>query len=174
LGTQQVPGLPLQLMPAAQPGVQVTVPPHPSGAVPQLLLPQAWATVLGTHDGPQVPAVPESGTLQVLPGVQVPHVSTPPHPSEAVPQLLLPHAWATVFGLQTHMPDVLLSVRAQVAAVPEQVPQLKVPPQPSGAVPQLLLPQACGTVSRTQASAAWQASLTSANSKKVFALLRQS
>jgi hypothetical protein len=113
-----------------------------------------------------------SDVMQLPPGVHVPQVMTPPQPSDAVPQLLLPQAWAC--GVQTQTPEVLPSARLQVAVLPEQVPQLKVPPQPSGAVPQLLVPHACGIVSRTQASGAWQASLISAYSKNVAALLRQS
>jgi hypothetical protein len=166
----QVPGLPLQDVCGAVQLPQVTVPPHPFEAVPQVLLPQAWAAVRGVQ---QVPAAPASAE-QVLPGEHVPQVITPPQPSDAVPQLLLPQAWACVAGMHWQVPLVLPSARTHVAAEPEQVPQLSVPPQPSGAVPQLLVPQACGIVSRTHASGAWQARLISANTKNVFALLRQS
>jgi hypothetical protein len=210
---------------------QDTVPPHPSGAELQLLVPHAAAAVFGVQPqtfgllgvpppqvwgavqvpqvsvgqpavatvpqlsgmgqavgqaATQVPAVPPSAMLQFGVGAeQVPHGTVPPHPSDAVPQLLLPQAAETDFGWQTQVPSVLESGMTH-AKLLAQDPQLTLPPHPSGAVPQRppASPQAWDGVLRTQESTPTsgpasttgcvQSRLISATRKNVFMLLRQS
>lgn len=71
----QVPGpplAPLQTCEPVQAGPQLTVPPQPSGALPQLALPQTSALGNGTH--PHVPAVPPLAMLQRVGAVQTPQL----------------------------------------------------------------------------------------------------
>jgi hypothetical protein len=172
--------LPLQEFCAAVQVPQVIVPPQPSGAVPQLSAPQAWAWVFGLQM--QTPGLP---LQEFCAAVQVPQETVPPQPSGAVPQLSAPQAAATVFGVQPQVPGPVdeeqtfgavqepqlmlgqatpftVAVRvpqfspagqavghwlthwpcALQVVVPVQVPQVTVPPQPSEAVPQTAVPQA--------------------------------
>ncbi len=114
---------------------QLTVPPHPSGIVPQ--------TCPGPHAvifvQPQTFVVPGLPPPHVFGAVQVPQVSIPPHPSGIGPQFCPPEQ--TVSGAQTHM---LLALQVCPAA---QVPQLIIPPHPSEALPHVCVPQAAALLS---------------------------
>jgi len=72
------------------------VPPQPSPAIPQLLVPQACAVVRSVQV--QAPAVQVNG------GVQDPQLRVPAQPSGAVPHTLPPQAWACVCGVQPQVP----------------------------------------------------------------------
>ena len=69
---------------------QLSVPPHPSEAVPQLN--PSWEHVFGVQVAAQTLLV------QVWPAAHVPQLSVPPQPSEAVPHLN--PSWEHVFGVQ--------------------------------------------------------------------------
>jgi hypothetical protein len=98
LGTHaQTPGppfAPLHEVPVAQ-LPQETVPPQPSAAEPQLLVPQAWVAVFGVQT--QVPGLP---LQEFCAAVQVPQLTVPPQPSEALPQVFEPQAAVVVLGTQ--------------------------------------------------------------------------
>ena len=101
---------------------QLTVPPQPSGAVPQTAVPQTCEAVLGTHL--------HTFETQLRPAAQLPcmlpQVTVPPQVSAIVPQLSA--AGHAVSGAQTHL---LLPLHAWPAG---QVPQEAiVPPQPLSA-----------------------------------------
>jgi hypothetical protein len=106
---------------------QLSVPPQPSGMLPQFF-PCAEHVV-----GVQPPPVWQVPLVQVWPTGQE-HVIVPPHPSETDPHLLPtppePHDSGTQAGW--HVP---LLVALHVS--PETQLQLSVPPQPFGIVPQL-------------------------------------
>ena len=100
----------------------MSVPPQPSGMVPQLS--PVGHLVIGVQ--PQTLAVPPPP--QVAGDEHEPHVTRPPHPLETVPQLS-PGGQVNL-GVQPQMfpPQGLPT---------GQVPQDTVPPHPSGTVPQL-------------------------------------
>jgi hypothetical protein len=88
----------LQLCPVGQApasGPQFAVPPQPSGAVPQVFVPQA--AVLGVHTHLLLVQTEPLGQAPPI----VPHVSVPVQPSESVPQLS--PAGHDVCGVQTHL-----------------------------------------------------------------------
>ena len=102
-------------------GPHETVPPQPSGTVPQLS--PAGQVVAGVH--PQTLGVPPPP--QVCGAVHAgPQETVPPQPSEKLPHIN--PCWAQVRGTQppTHLPVGSQTVPAG------QVPQLIVPPHPSG------------------------------------------
>jgi hypothetical protein len=113
---------------------QLTVQPHPSGAMPQVLPRHACRTVRGKHS--QVPQ-PVGGPLHELMVEHVPQLMVPPQPSDAVPQFWVPQAWACLSGWQTQFPRLPEQTNGGV-----QEPHDTWPPQPSGAAPHVLVPQA--------------------------------
>jgi hypothetical protein len=77
----------------------VTVPPHPSGIVPQLLPAGQADAVFGVH--PHAPGVPPPP--HVCGEVHVPQLSVPPHPSSALPHFCpAAQACAGKKGAQPH------------------------------------------------------------------------
>jgi hypothetical protein len=140
-----VPGPPVVLLhvwvPVQLP--QLTVPPQPSGAFPQLALPHCADAGSGIH--PQVPG-PPLVLLHTFGNRQVPQLTELPQLSTTEPQLSPPQAAAVVSGMQAQVPGLPL----HCCCAPVQLPQLTMPPQPSGAVPQLLVPQAWAAVCGVQ------------------------
>jgi hypothetical protein len=109
---------------------QLSVPPQPSEAVPQLK--PREEQVFGVQE-------PLHTLLtQLWPAGQEPQLSAPPQPSPTVPQFL--PRLAQVFGV--HGSVQVLFVQVWPAG---QEPQLSVPPQPSPMVPQLPVMQTAGT-----------------------------
>jgi hypothetical protein len=88
-----------QVVPVAQ-TPQFRVPPQPSGAVPQVLLPQAWESVKGTQTSEHEPAVPLSLRMQGVSPGHVPQEMVPPQPSGVVPQLFWGQATEIGIGMQ--------------------------------------------------------------------------
>jgi hypothetical protein len=101
-GVQLVAHLPFeQTIPVGQPpaiGPQLTLPPQPSAAVPQLRVPQAVAAATGVQ--PQTLLAPPPP--HVCGATQLPQVKLPPHPSDTASQFLPAHAAAIVFGEHPH------------------------------------------------------------------------
>src|SRR5262249_28411274 len=107
---------------------QVSVPPQPSGIVPQFVpcaAPASRVQVPQTFAAPPPP--------QVSGAVQRPQVSVPPQPSGIVPQFF-PCA-AQVVGVQ--VPQTFAVPPPPQVSGAVQTPQVSVPPQPSAVVPQL-------------------------------------
>ena len=105
---------------------QSSMPPQPSGIIPQSAAPQVVAVQPHWLVTPPPP--------QVCGAVQVPQSRVPPQPSEAVPQFC--PAGHDVAGLQAQKPGL----KAPQVCGGVQVPQLSMPPQPSEAVPQFCPP----------------------------------
>jgi hypothetical protein len=92
-----------QSMPAGQLpaiGPQLTLPPHPFAAVPQLRVPQAVAASTGVQ--PHTLATGGVPPPHVCGAVQLPQLKLLPHPSGTASQFLPAHAAAIVFGVQPH------------------------------------------------------------------------
>src|SRR5262245_34096547 len=106
---------------------QVSVPPQPSGIVPQFF--PCAAQVVGVQAPPTF-AVPPPRQVSGAP--QTPQVSVPPQPSGIVPQFF-PCA-AQVVGVQ--VPQTFAVPPPPQVSGAVQTPQVSVPPQPSGIVPQ--------------------------------------
>ena len=106
---------------------QASVPPQPSGIVPQFF--PCAAQVVGVQV-PQTFVIP--APPQVCGAVQAPQVSVPPQPSGIVPQFF-PCA-AQVVGV--HVPQTFATPAPPQVCGAVQAPQVSVPPQPSEIVPQ--------------------------------------
>jgi len=130
----QVP-LELQAVPVEQPPFiepQLTVPPQPSGCVPQLRVPQAADAVLGVQ--PQTLATLGDPPAQVCGEVQVPQLIMPPHPSDTASQFLPVHATVLVFGVQPQ--TFAVPPPPQVCGATQLSTQATVSPQLLGTLPQ--------------------------------------
>src|SRR5215468_11714027 len=100
---------------------QLSVPPQPSGMLPQLLAEQTWGVqVLVTH----------TLLMQVALVAQVPQLSEPPQPSGMLPQFL-----ACAVQLVGVQPPPVWQVPLTHDS-PTGQPQVMVPPQPSDTGPQ--------------------------------------
>ncbi len=127
---------PPQVVPTAQ-VPHISSPPHPSDTGPQLA--PIDAQVRGTQVEPPLPGAPHTlgrpPPPQVVPAAQVPHISSPPHPSDTGPQLAPSpaHVRGTHAPLPPQRPG--LPPPPQVCGA-TQVPHVSSPPQPSDTGPQ--------------------------------------
>src|SRR5207253_1765755 len=106
---------------------QESMPPHPSGTIPQFL--PRPTQVAGVQ--PHTLAAPPPP--QVCGAVQAPQFNMPPHPSPIEPQFL--PAATQVVGVQIAMPHTLLVHIWPIG----QVPHATVPPHPSEIEPQFFI-----------------------------------
>jgi hypothetical protein len=120
-----LPGQPPPIVP------QLTLPPHPFGAVPQLCDPQTVPGSAGVQ--PQTFATDGIPPAQLCGGVQAPQLKLPPHPSETVPQFLPEHAAALAIGVQPH--TLATPPPPQVWGATQVLPHVTASPQLLGTLP---------------------------------------
>jgi hypothetical protein len=132
-GLQVLTQAPLELqtlVPEQEP--QLTMPPQPSGCMPQVRVPQAAETVFGVQ--PQTLATPGAPPPQVCGEVQAPQLIMPPQPSDTASQFLPVHATAMVLGVQPQ--TLAVPPPPHVCGATQLLAQATVSPQLLGTLPQ--------------------------------------